>query len=103
MNRDEARKRSWSLAKDLRRISDRDAEQEVTGIAVPVLDALLQAAKVFVPDDPVVMAIDGLVTPEAVESGSLRALDAYLVVHQLAQALGPEHEITQVHVLGGDD
>jgi hypothetical protein len=78
------------LYRELQRITDRDAEQEVSGIAVPVLDALLQACKDFVPNDPVARAIDGLVTPESVESGSLRALDAALVVGQLAAALGPE-------------
>lgn len=93
MDQDEARERAWSLYGDLREISKRDPEQEVMGIAVPVLDALLEACKAFVADDPVVKAIDGLVTPEAVESGSLRAVDAVLVVHQLALALGPEHPI----------
>ncbi len=72
------------------RISENDAEQEVSGIAVPVLDALLEACKTFVAKDPVVRAIDGLMTPDRIESGSLRATDAALVVHQLAAALGPE-------------
>jgi|SRR5680860_257481 len=90
MDQNAARTRAWMLFRDLERISQIDAEQEVTGIAVPVLEALLEACKEFVADDPVVLAIDGLVTPESVESGSLRALDAALVVHQLAAALGPE-------------
>lgn len=81
------------LYRELQRITDRDAEQEVTGIAVPVLDALLEACKRFVPDDPVVAAIDGLVTPDSVESGALRAVDAALVVGQLAAALGPEQRV----------
>lgn len=90
MDQDQARQRAWALYRDLDRASAADAEQEVTGIAVPVLDALLQACKQFVQDDPVAAAIDGLITPEAVESGALRAVDAALVVHQLAIALGPE-------------
>lgn len=90
MNRDDARKRAWMLYNDLARISDRDAEQEVSGIAVPVLDALLEACKQHVADDPVVRAIDGLITADSIEAGSLRAVDAALVVHQLAAALGPE-------------
>ncbi len=36
------------LYNDLTRITDSDAEQEVSGIAVPVLDALLEACKQFV-------------------------------------------------------
>ena len=90
MNHDNARERAWALYRDLERISKTDAEQEVSGIAVPVLDALLEARKTFVADDPVVKAIDGLVTAETIDSGSLRAIDAALVVHQLALALGPE-------------
>ncbi|MDQ3708577.1 MAG: hypothetical protein M3387_04585 [Actinomycetota bacterium] len=43
------------------------------------------------PDDPVVRAVDDLVTPESVEGGSLRAVEAALVVGQMAAALGPEH------------
>jgi len=77
------------LYNDLARIAESDTEQEVTGIAVPVLDALLDACTGFVADDPVVKAIDGLITPDSVESGVLRAVDAALVVHQLAAALGP--------------
>lgn len=90
MDRDQARIRAWALYRDLERSSTSDAEQEVAGIAVPVLDALLAACRGYVADDPVVLAIDGLVTPDAVETGSLRAVDAALVVHQLALALGPE-------------
>lgn len=90
MDKNEARVRAWMLYRELQRMTDRDPEQEVTGIAVPVLDALLDACKQFVPGDPVVRAIDGLVTPDAVEAGSLRALDAALVVGQMAAALGPE-------------
>jgi hypothetical protein len=36
------------------------------------------------------VAIELLITPDSIESGSLRAVDAALVVHQLALALGPE-------------
>jgi len=99
LNRDAARKRAWMLYRDLQQIAQRDPEQEVTGIAVPVLDALLEACKELVADDPVVRAIDGLVTPQSVEGGSLRALDASLVVGQLAAALGPEHRayVTGTH------
>src|SRR4051794_20852468 len=99
MDKESARQRAWMLFRDLERISNQDAEQEVSGIAVPVLDALLDACKTFVGDDPVVQAIDGLMTPEAVEDGHVRAIDAALVVHQLAAALGPERRPPRVTVM----
>jgi hypothetical protein len=68
--------------------SDRDPEQEVQGIALPVLDAVLTEAAKWVPDDPVVDASRGLITPEAIEAGDpLRAVDVLLVADQLYQAL----------------
>ncbi len=91
MTRDMARKRAWLLYRQLQQIATQDPEQEVMGIAVPVLDALLEACKAFVADDPVVKAIEGLMTPALVEEGQLRAVDAALVVQQLAAALGPEN------------
>ncbi|MEV6281012.1 hypothetical protein [Nocardia sp. NPDC051832] len=88
MDKKLAQERAWALYEDLKRISDRDPEQEVRGIAVPVIDAVLVACKEFVQGDPAVEAIDGLITAENVEDGSLRAVDACLVVHQLALAIG---------------
>lgn len=72
-------------------MSQRDPEQEVQGLALPVLDACLVAYREFVPTDPVASAIRDLVSPEAIESGEpVRAVDAALVAGQLAGALGPE-------------
>lgn len=88
MDQYEAFERATALADDLARIVDRDPEQEVQGIAVPVLDALLAACREFVPNDPVVQAIDGLLVPEAAEDhAGLRAIDTLLVVRQLGLAL----------------
>ena len=101
MDRDEARVRAWALYRQLDKITERDAEQEVTGIAVPIIDALLMACRAYVPDDPVAQAVDGLMTPEAVEDRQLRALDAALVIQQLALALGPEKKMPSPRSLGG--
>jgi hypothetical protein len=92
MDRDAARKRAWLLFRSLEKIAERDPEQEVQGMALPVLDACLQAFKGHVSDDPIVSAIREVISPESIEAGeSVRAVDASLVAGQLAAALGPEH------------
>jgi hypothetical protein len=97
MNRDDARQRAWMLFRGLEKIAERDPEQEVRGMAVPVLDACLQAFREFVPQDPIVSSIRAVVSPEAVAEGEpVRAVDAALVAGQLALALGPEH-VAAVH------
>lgn len=78
------------LYRDLQRIADRDPEQEVRGMALPVLDACLNAFKSFVPDDPIVAAIHEVMTPEAIAEGCVRAVDAVVVAGQLAAAMGGE-------------
>lgn len=94
MTRDEARKRAWMLFRSLEQVAQRDPEQEVRGMAVPVLDACLQAFKEHVPDDPIVRAIREVLSPEAVADGEpVRAVDAALVAGQLAAALGPEKTV----------
>lgn len=91
MNREQARQRAWLLFRSLEKVADRDPEQEVRGMALPVLEAVLQACREQVPDDPIVGAIRDLVSPEAVADGEpVRAVDAALVAGQLAAALGPE-------------
>jgi len=67
----------------------RDPEQEVQGIALPVLDSVLAAGRGFLPDDhPVVATIYGVFTPETIAAGDpIRAYDALLVVRQLESAL----------------
>lgn len=87
MDRYEACIRSQALYEDLCRIVDGDPGQEVYGIAVPVIDELLTACKQFVPDDPVVKSIEGLMRPESLAANALRAVDAMLVVNQLTHAL----------------
>lgn len=80
------------LYRDLQRIAERDPEQEVRGMAVPVLSACLDAFKAHAPDDPIAAAIRDVLSPEAVAEGEpVRAVDVALVAGQLAAALGLEH------------
>jgi hypothetical protein len=77
------------LYADLRRMIDRDSEQEVQGIAVPVLDAVVAAGRQHLdPSDPVAQVVRDFISPETIEEREpMRAVDAYLVVRQLLKAL----------------
>lgn len=76
---------------NLQQIAERDPEQEVQGMAVPVLEACLQTFRDQVPDDPILTAIRDVVSPESVAEGQpARVVDAQLVAGQLAEALGRE-------------
>lgn len=67
----------------------RDQEQEVRGIALPVIDAVIAAAREnMLLDDPVLAALPDLISPEALAAGEpIRAVDAYLAVGQIEEAL----------------
>jgi hypothetical protein len=71
-------RRNFILRTTLQRIVDKNLEQEVRGIALPVVDAVPTAARKHLPsDDPVLDAIAGLVTPAAIaESEPIRAVDS---------------------------
>jgi hypothetical protein len=76
------------LRDNLQALVDRDPEQEVRGMALPVIDAVLEAAKEILPGDPVIATMRQVVSPEAVAEGEpLRAVDVLVVVDQLHAAL----------------
>jgi hypothetical protein len=81
--------RVLALRNTLQGIVDKDQEQEVRGIAFPVIDSVLNEASKLVPaDDPIVDASRSLITPETIEAGEpIRAVDALVVVDQLYRAL----------------
>ena len=88
MTADDARHRLWMLKEDLQRMVQTDGEQEVRGMALPVLDAVVASVRQFVAvDDPVLDAVRDVLV-EVVESGEpVRATDALLVVSQLLAAI----------------
>jgi hypothetical protein len=98
MNQREAFWAATELAQDLARLVDRDPEQEVQGMAVPVLGAVIAAARELLPDHPVVAAMWEPVSVEAMLDGdSVRAADALIVARQLARALDrPEFRLPEV-------
>ena len=92
--------RAWkelgALRNTLRKASERDPEQEVQGIALPVLDAVIADAKDIIgQSDPAVAALVDVMSPEVIEAGEpVRAVDALLVVEMLYAALGTPAEVS---------
>jgi hypothetical protein len=85
----EAKHKIVALIETLEPLTKRDPEQEVQGIALPVLDAVIEAACAARSGDPVVQSARGIITPEQIESGEpVRAADALLVAKQLDAAIG---------------
>jgi hypothetical protein len=79
-----------ALVETLQALTKRDPEQEVQGIALPVLDAVIESVRAALPDDPVVKAVRGIVSPEQIALGEpIRAAEALLVAKQLDAAVGP--------------
>lgn len=92
-----ARKQVRQLHATLEAMNRRDPEQEVRGIAVPVMDAIISSAKTFVADDPVVATIRDVIAPESIEEEHVRVFDALLVVGALREALGPGPPVQTVY------
>jgi hypothetical protein len=89
MNLSEAQESVLRLRQTLAEIVKGDQEQEVRGVALPVIDAVIEAARAHVKqDDPVLNAITGLISPETIAEGEpIRAIDALVLVDQLLVAL----------------
>jgi hypothetical protein len=88
----EAKRQIVSLVETLETLTKRDPEQEVQGIALPVLDVVIESVRGVMPDNPVVEAVRGILAPEQIASSgeAIRAADALLVAKQLDAAIGPE-------------
>jgi hypothetical protein len=86
----DAKRRVAALIKSLETLTQRDPEQEVQGIAVPVLAAALEAIKQSRPHDPVVKALVDLMSADFIGAGEpIRAADMLVVAEQLDAAIGP--------------
>ena len=85
----EAKHKIVALVETLETLTKRDPEQEVQGIALPVLGAVFEAMRTALPGDPVVEAVRDIVSPEQIAYGEpVRAADALLVAKQLDAAIG---------------
>lgn len=88
MDFNEARRQWASLESTLRQLVERDPEQEVQGMALPVLDAVISEVRGLLPDSGVVQAAREVISPESVEAGEpVRAADALVVAAALREAL----------------
>lgn len=91
----DAKRKIKALVASLETLTKRDPEQEVQGFALPVLDAVIESVRAARPNDPVVEAVRGIISPEQIALGEpVRAADALLVAQQLDAAIGP----TPIHV-----
>jgi hypothetical protein len=86
---EDAMKRLRSLRYRLSQMSSGDQEQEVQGMGLQVSDAVLNAAREWVPQgDPVIDRIQEVISVENIESGEpVRAVDLLIVVDQTMDAL----------------
>jgi hypothetical protein len=66
---------------------DKDPEQDVRGIAIPVIDALVEEAKSFLGDDRVLARVEDVLSAEAFD-GYVRAADLLIVVRVLEERVG---------------
>lgn len=96
------RRAPWSIQAGLRRqlqqlyldllaVIERDPEQEIIGIALPVVDCVLSAARQELAAESATALTEAmveLISPATVGEGApIRALDTWLVVGQLLAAL----------------
>lgn len=96
VSRDELLAHLRQLYGDLLAVIERDPEQEIVGVALPVVDWVLSTARshLAVSHPPGVSAgIVDLISPRTCGEGvPVRALDAWLVIGQLLAAVAPRGE-----------
>ena len=86
-----ARRILTTLRSSLALMVTKDQEQEVQGIALPVIDEALVATKGLLADSPVLARIRDVISPEAIEAGDpVRAIDVLMVVDLMLAELPPE-------------
>lgn len=86
----EAKAQIEALIETLSEMVKRQPDQTVQGVALPVLDAVLNSIQGVRPNNPVVVAARGVIRPEQVAAGEpVRAVDVLVVAKQLSAAIGP--------------
>lgn len=77
-----------ALVETLKELQHRDPDQEVQGIALPVLDAVVTSLKARMPNEPVVQALADVISADMIGSGDpIRAADMLLAAKQLQASL----------------
>jgi hypothetical protein len=81
------------LYDDLRATADKDPEQEIHGVALVTIDAVLDACREFVPDHPIISRLRDVISPEAIEAGDpIRVVDVVPAIGQIVTALRMERD-----------
>jgi hypothetical protein len=76
------------LKSDLTVLAKQDPNHDVKGLAVVVMDRVLNAAqRLLPPDAPAASAVREFISAQAIAEGRLRAADAQIVVGQLLNEL----------------
>jgi hypothetical protein len=85
-----AKEQVEALINILQVLHEKDAEQEVRGIAVPVFDAVLEEIKDAIgKENRVVQSVAGIISPEMIEEGEpIRVADALMVARLLDAEIG---------------
>ncbi len=85
----EAKRRVTALIRSLEKLIAQDPEQEVDGIALPVVAAAINSIKAALPDDPVVASTVEIFSADFIGAGEpVRAASMLVVAEQLDAALG---------------
>jgi hypothetical protein len=78
-----------ALIESLTILVNRDPEQEVRGMALPVLDAVIATIRDLYPSNPTVQAVADVISPDQIALGEpIRAADALVVAKQLDAVIG---------------
>lgn len=98
-----ARRRLKALRASLETLIARDPEQEVTGSALPVVDAVLSDVRAALVEDPVASTVREIISIEnAVSDGEpTRVADLLIIVDQLLAALPPEVKVASASATVG--
>lgn len=85
---EQAKSHLWTLRSGLRKITERDPEQEVRGIALPVVDEVIKSAREALAGNPIAARIEDVISTETILAGEpIRAVDMLIVVEQLYEPL----------------
>lgn len=99
---EQARRILNNLRDTLQKVTSRDPEQEVRGVALRPLDAALAAVRELIPDDPILTQVSDVISVESIEEGEpLRAVDVLVVVDILLGAL-PQRRMPRAAVWSPD-
>ena len=92
-----------NLESSLQEIVKRDPEQEVRGIAIPAIDAVISTIRNLIPNSPIVSGISDVISPETLAEGEpIRAVDALIVVTILLGAIPPPAPKARARFTGPD-